>query len=98
MYISEIAPAIIRGRRAGSFQVNIVLGILIAFLMNYLLSGIGEDSWRWMLGIMIVPSALFALLLRTISESPRWLVLHKREEEAGVVFAQTGEHDAVRMI
>jgi sugar porter (SP) family MFS transporter len=98
MYISEIAPAKIRGRLAGSFQVNIVLGILIAFLMNYLLSGIGENSWRWMLGIMIVPSALFAILLRTIPESPRWLVLNNREQEAVVVFAKTGEHDAVRMI
>lgn len=98
MYISEIAPAKIRGRLAGSFQVNIVLGILIAFLMNYLLSGIGEDSWRWMLGVMIVPSALFAILLRTIPESPRWLVLNNREKEATEIFKKTGEPDAARLI
>jgi sugar porter (SP) family MFS transporter len=98
MYISEIAPAKIRGRLAGSFQVNIVLGILIAFLMNYLLSGIGEDSWRWMLGVMIVPSALFAILLRTIPESPRWLLLNNREKEAVSIFTKTGEPDAVKQI
>lgn len=98
MYISEIAPAGIRGRLAGSFQVNIVLGILMAFLTNFLLSGIGEDSWRWMLGIMVIPAALFALLLRTIPESPRWLVLNGRDEEAKKIFERTGEHDAVALI
>lgn len=98
MYISEIAPAGIRGRLAGSFQVNIVLGILMAFLTNFLLSGIGEDSWRWMLGIMVIPAAIFALLLRTIPESPRWLVLNGRDEEARKIFERTGEHDAVALI
>ena len=98
MYISEIAPPKIRGRLAGSFQINIVAGILLAFLMNYLLSGIGEDSWRYMLGIMVVPSALFAILLRTIPESPRWLLLNNREAEATAIFAKTGEHEAVRVI
>src|SRR5689334_9728998 len=61
MYISEIAPAKIRGRLAGSFQVNIVAGILVAYLTNYLLAGIGDNAWRWMLGIMAVPAAMFAL-------------------------------------
>lgn len=98
MYISEIAPPGIRGRLAGSFQINIVLGILMAFLTNYLLSGIGEDSWRWMLGIMVIPAALFALLLRTIPESPRWLVLNGRDEEAKKIFERTGEPDAVALI
>jgi sugar porter (SP) family MFS transporter len=98
MYISEISPAKIRGRLAGSFQVNIVIGILMAFLMNYILSGIGDDSWRWMLGVMVVPAALFAILLRTIPESPRWLVLNNRETEAVAVFTKTGEHDALRLI
>ncbi|MET0298143.1 MAG: sugar porter family MFS transporter [Flavitalea sp.] len=98
MYISEIAPAKVRGRLAGSFQINIVIGILMAFLMNFLLQGIGEDSWRYMLGIMIVPSALFAILLRTIPESPRWLVLNNRDEEAQKIFERTGEPDSVRII
>lgn len=98
MYISEIAPAKIRGRLAGSFQVNIVAGILAAFLTNFLLRGIGEDSWRWMLGIMTIPSAIFALLVRTIPESPRWLVLNGRDEEAKRIFEKTGEHEAAGLI
>jgi sugar porter (SP) family MFS transporter len=98
MYIAEIAPAKIRGRLAGSFQVNIVVGIMVAFLTNFLLSGIGDDSWRWMLGIMVVPSALFALLLRTIPESPRWMVLNGHDDEAKAIFARTGEHNAVDLI
>jgi MFS transporter, sugar porter (SP) family len=94
MYISEISPAPIRGRLAGLFQLNIVTGIFIAFLTNFLLAGIGENSWRWMLGIMVIPAGLFAILVRTIPESPRWLVLNNRDEEAKAVFAKTGEHDA----
>ena len=98
MYISEIAPAHMRGRLAGSFQLNIVAGIFIAYLTNFLFVGIGEDSWRWMLGIMVVPAGLFAILLRTIPESPRWLVLNNRDEEAKAIFARTGEHNAVALI
>lgn len=98
MYISEISPAKIRGRLAGSFQVNIVAGILVAYLVNYLLAGIGEDSWRYMLGVMVVPAALFAILLRTIPESPRWLVLNNRDAEAMEVFKRTGEQDALALI
>src|SRR5690242_7992468 len=81
MYISEIAPARQRGRLAGSFQLMIVTGIFVAYLTNFLFVNIGEDSWRWMLGIMVVPAALFSLLLRSIPESPRWLVLNNRDEE-----------------
>jgi len=98
MYISEIAPAAIRGRLAGSFQVNIVLGILIAFLTNFLLKDIGENAWRWMLGIMVLPAGLFALLVKTIPESPRWLVLNGRDAEAKKIFERTGEPDAVALI
>ncbi len=82
MYISEIAPAHLRGRLAGSFQLNIVAGIFVAYLTNFLFAGIGENAWRWMLGIMVVPSVLFWILLRTIPESPRWLVLNGRDAEA----------------
>ena len=98
MYISEIAPAHMRGRLAGSFQLNIVAGIFIAYLTNFLFVNIGEDAWRWMLGIMIVPAGLFAALLRTIPESPRWLVLNNRDEEASAIFAKTGEHNALALI
>lgn len=93
MYISEISPAKLRGRLAGSFQLNIVAGIFIAYLTNFLFVGMGDDSWRWMLGIMVVPAALFWILLRTIPESPRWLILNNREEEAIPVMHRLQEPD-----
>lgn len=98
MYISEISPARQRGRLAGLFQLNIVAGILIAYLTNYLLSGSGEDSWRYMLGVMTVPALLFAILVRTIPESPRWLVLNNRDEEAKKIFERLGERDAINIV
>ncbi|MEO6733859.1 MAG: sugar porter family MFS transporter [Ferruginibacter sp.] len=77
MYISEIAPAKTRGRFVATFQFNIVFGILMAYFSNYLLQNIGEDSWRWMLGIMSVPSIIYVALLFFVPESPRWLIVHK---------------------
>lgn len=93
MYISEIAPAHLRGRLAGSFQLNIVGGIFIAYLTNFLFVGIGEDSWRWMLGIMVIPAGLFWVLLRSIPESPRWLILNNRDAEAIPVMQRLNEKD-----
>lgn len=98
MYISEIAPANIRGRLAGSFQLNIVAGIFVAYLTNFLFVGMGEDSWRWMLGVMVVPSILFAILLRSIPESPRWLWINGKPDEAKKIFERTGDHQAVAEI
>ncbi|HRE51843.1 MAG TPA: sugar porter family MFS transporter [Flavitalea sp.] len=98
MYISEIAPPHLRGRLAGSFQLNIVIGVFIAFLSNFLFLNIGEDSWRWMLGVMAIPSLLFWALLRTIPESPRWLILKGREKEAIPVLQRLGETDVTRVI
>ncbi|MHB1179634.1 MAG: sugar porter family MFS transporter [Daejeonella sp.] len=77
IYISEVSPADRRGKLVGLFQFNIVLGILISYLSNYLISFGGESSWRWMLGVQAFPSFLFLVLLRFIPESPRWLVLKK---------------------
>jgi MFS family permease len=93
MYISEISPAGLRGRLAGSFQLNIVLGILVAYVSNYFFASSGEESWRWMLGIMVVPAALFAFLIGTIPESPRWLILKRRTEEAIITLEGLGERD-----
>lgn len=98
MYISELAPAPMRGRLAGMFELNIVTGIFIAYLTNFLFVGMGGDAWRWMLGIMAIPAGLFALLLRGIPESPRWLILNNRDEEAAAIFARTGEPDALKLI
>lgn len=74
LYIAEIAPPEHRGRLAGMFQFNIVFGIVIAFLSNYLLGGLGENAWRWMLGVAAVPSLIYLLLCLGIPESPRWLL------------------------
>lgn len=74
MYIAEIAPANLRGRLVALFQFNIVTGILLAFLSNYLLADSGEQAWRWMLGVVAVPSFIFLGLLFIIPDSPRWLV------------------------
>jgi sugar porter (SP) family MFS transporter len=71
---------------------------LIAFLTNFLLRGIGDEAWRWMLGIMVIPAGIFALLVRTIPESPRWLVLKGRDSEAMRVFEKTGEPDAITLV
>jgi sugar porter (SP) family MFS transporter len=91
MYISEISPAHLRGRLAGSFQVNIVLGIFVAYITNFLFAGIGNDAWRWMLGIMVIPAGLFALLVRTIPESLCWLILNDRDAEAIPIMQRIGE-------
>ena len=98
MYISEISPAPVRGRLTGMFQLNIVIGILVAFLTNFLFHQIGAGSWRWMVGIMVVPAGLFAILLRIIPESPRWLILNNRDVEAAEIFSRTGEPDGSSVI
>jgi len=77
MYISEISPANMRGRLVALFQFNVVLGILIAYLSNYLLQGSGEHAWRWMLGVEGIPAFAFLSLVLLIPESPRWLVFKK---------------------
>jgi sugar porter (SP) family MFS transporter len=92
MYISEISPAGLRGRLAGSFQVMIVTGIVVAFLTNYLFNQLQlADAWRWMLGVMVVPAVLFSLLLFAIPESPRWLILENNEEAAKPILLRLGE-------
>src|SRR5690606_33946229 len=99
MYISEIAPAKIRGRLAGMFQLNIVAGILAAYLTNYLLAGYGgEDSWRYMLAAMAVPAIVFFILLFFIPESPRWLAVTGKIAEAQNVFRKLGQEEALQEV
>lgn len=81
IYISEVSPADRRGRLVGLFQFNVVLGILVSYLSNYLISQGGETSWRWMLGVQAFPSLIFLILIRFIPESPRWLILKKGATE-----------------
>lgn len=89
LYIAEIAPAKYRGRLAGMFQFNIVFGILIAFVSNAALGGVGENAWRWMLGVEAFPALIYTLLCIGIPESPRWLIAHSGQRQAGIdVFRQ----------
>ncbi len=84
LYISEIAPAERRGRLTGLYQFNIVAGILIAFLSNYLIGKFldGGTAWRWMLGIEALPAFLYILASLTLPESPRWLLARGKRPEA----------------
>jgi len=87
IYISEIAPPSKRGMLVGLFQFNVVFGIVISYLSNYIIGLTGENSWRLMLGIQAVPSAIFLLLLQLVPESPRWLILKKGKiESARAIF------------
>lgn len=81
-YISEIAPAKDRGKLVGLYQFNIVFGILIAFLSNYLLSGIGDNDWRWMIGVEAIPAILYTSFVIGVPKSPRWLLTKNRKAEA----------------
>jgi SP family arabinose:H+ symporter-like MFS transporter len=93
MYIAEIAPASWRGRLVGFFQFNVVFGILLAYLSNYLigLQHLGLAEWRWELGVTAIPAAFFFFMLFTIPRSPRWLVKKQRIAEAREVLKMTGE-------
>jgi len=81
-YISEIAPAKNRGKLVGLYQFNLVIGILVAFLSNYLLNGLGENDWRYMMGIEALPAIIYTFLVFTIPKSPRWLYLNNQQKEA----------------
>jgi sugar porter (SP) family MFS transporter len=95
VYIAELAPAKLRGRLVGMFQINIVIGILLAYLSNYIISGMnfGASEWRWQLGIAAVPATLFLVLLFGIPPSSRWLVTQNRVDEAREVLQQMGAED-----
>jgi len=101
MYIAEIAPAGMRGRLVSLNQLNIVVGISVAFFSNYLILTLGQSdgalaealrlgdwNWRWMLGIETLPAVVYFLALMLVPESPRWLAMHDRDAEALQVFAK----------
>lgn len=100
MYIAEISPARQRGRMVSINQLNIVIGISIAFFSNYVILKLGQSdaawaaalhldswTWRWMLGVEFIPAAVYFLCLSYVPESPRWLAMQQRQEEAGQVLA-----------
>lgn len=79
-YISEISTPKTRGRLTAMYQFNIVFGILIAFISNFLLKGVGgSDDWRWMLGVLAIPSLIYTIMVMAVPESPRWLVSVKKD-------------------
>ena len=80
-YVSEIAPPDRRGRLVALYQFNIVFGILAAFVSNYLLQGIGEQAWRWMLGVEAIPALIYTLLVMGVPNSPRWLMVNRGDRE-----------------
>lgn len=83
VYLSEITPATDRGRLVASYQLNIVVGILIAYFSNYLISiYIDFQAWRWMLGVEALPAAIYCLFVLGIPESPRWLALRRDDEKS----------------
>ena len=89
LYISEISPPEYRGRLAGMFQFNIVFGILIAFVSNGLISNLGDNAWRWMLGVEAFPALLYTFMCFGLPESPRWLITHKDDRLSGInIFRQ----------
>lgn len=101
MYIAEIAPARLRGRMVSFNQLNIVIGISVAFFSNYLILDLGQSgftwaealrldvwSWRWMLGVEAFPALVYFFVLFTVPESPRWLVMHGRDPEARQILTQ----------
>ena len=92
VYIAELAPAKWRGRLVGLFQINIVIGILLAYASNYVIAGmkLGAAEWRWELGVAGVPALLFLILLFAIPRSSRWLVTQSRIDEAREVLRMMG--------
>ena len=98
VYITELAPARVRGRLVGFFQIDIVIGILLAYFSNYLISarGLGVAEWRWELGAAALPATLFFCLLLVIPSSPRWLVAQNDTDGALDVLHKMGSEDAER--
>ena len=91
MYIAEIAPPSIRGRLAASFQLNIVIGQVLSYVSNFLIAQAFEiNAWRWMLGVLLVPSVIFLFLLLLIPDSPRWLVINNKTTKAESILKKLG--------
>jgi sugar porter (SP) family MFS transporter len=95
VYIAEVSPPDWRGRLVGMFQINIVAGILLAYLSNYLIATIisGSSGWRWMFGVAGIPALLFLIFLFGIPRSPRWLATQNRIDEARSVLQSIGSPD-----
>jgi sugar porter (SP) family MFS transporter len=91
MYIAEISPAHVRGRNVSINQLTIVIGILVTNLINYTLADKGDDAWRWMFGLGVIPSCLFFAGVLWLPESPRWLIKENRHADALKVLNKIGD-------
>ena len=91
MYVAEISPAPMRGRMVSFYQLSIVIGILLAYLSNYLLLNTGGNNWRWMFSSQSAPSLLFFAGLFFVAESPRWLIGKKKHTEAAIILNRIGD-------
>ncbi len=96
VYIAELAPAKWRGRLVGMFQINIVIGILLAYFSNYVIGtlNLGSHEWRWQLGVAAIPAILFLIFLFGIPRSSRWLVTQGRIDEARSVLQMMGSPES----
>jgi len=91
MYIAEISPARMRGQLVGLNQFNVVTAIFSAYLVNYLIANsTGENAWRWMIGVEVIPAILFFFLLMNVVASPRWLIIKGKSQEAVQMFKKLG--------
>ncbi|MDN3669828.1 sugar porter family MFS transporter [Echinicola jeungdonensis] len=100
-YISEISNPENRGRLGILYQFNLVLGILIAFISNYLLEGVGgQNDWRWMLGVEAIPAILYTLMVLGVPKSPRWLLIHQNNpaEALRVLKLTTADKEARQIL
>lgn len=97
MYVAEISPSAMRGRMVSFYQLSIVIGILLAYLSNYLLLNTGDNNWRWMFSSQSVPSLLFFFGLFFVAESPRWLIRKGRNDEAERILDRIGGQDYARI-
>ena len=93
-YIAEVAPAEVRGRLGALYQMSIVTGILVSYCINYLLYDVGPDNWRWMFGTGVIPSVIFFALLMRAPETPRFLFMHGRRDEARRLMERIGDSQA----
>lgn len=99
-YISEISTPATRGRLGALYQFNIVFGILIAFISNYILQGVGGvNDWRWMLGVLAVPAIIYTVMVMGVPESPRWLITKKNDQAAAKkILSQIGVADVEKEV
>ena len=97
-YISEIAPAKHRGRLVGFYQLMLVFGILCAFISNYVLSGIADNDWRWMVGVEAFPAVIYTIFVTTIPKSPRWLLTKNKTTEARIALAEISPEETIENI